>query len=208
MGFSYHQLRTAELADLIAAAQADERDDSPAMNEIIRRFDRKAWTIAAVVCTRPADRDDVANVARLALVRAVRRHRTDGAGFVSYAVTFMTGAARRESQRLAFPYEARLGGFDLAVAVDNSPPALRPWADSVPVPESWGTGRIAKIVAVLPEGQQVLLTDRYVHDLELARIAQVRGTSVSAVSQRLATVHKHVIRIMQTEPVLTRTVAA
>jgi DNA-directed RNA polymerase specialized sigma24 family protein len=195
MGFSYLQLQSLGLTDLIAAAQADDKDDSPAIDEIIRRFDDKSRRIAQAVCLRVADREDVANAARLALVRAVRRHRTDEVGFTAYAVTFMTGAARRESERLALPRETFVPGPDLVLLADHLPPALH-LANNGPDYEGWGTGLIAKIIASLPPRQRTLLTERYIQDLDLARIAYEHGCSVSAVSQRLGTVHRRIRDMM------------
>jgi RNA polymerase sigma factor (sigma-70 family) len=195
MGLSHYQLKTAELTDLIMAAQSDRHDDSPAMNEIIRRFDGKARQIAAAVCLRAADRDDVADVARLALVRAVRRHDAARQGFATYAVAFMNGAARRESKRLACPSETIFGSTDLTATIDR-----RQWhhlPDRKAAQQGWGSGRIDKIIASLPQRQRQLLDERYVQDFDLARIAQMHGSSVSAVSQRLGTAHKHIIRKMQ-----------
>jgi len=197
MGFSYQQLRTAELVDLVAEAQVDKHDDSPAMNEIARRFERKARQIAAALCARPADREDVAIGALVALMRAVRRHDVCRAGFVTYATTFMTGAARRESMRLAALPETCLAGPDLTAAFDSAP-EVRPAVDLRPVQPGWGAGRVAEVIASLPKPRQALLAERYVHDLDLATIAQMHGSSVSAVSQRLKTAHRHVLATMPT----------
>jgi RNA polymerase sigma factor (sigma-70 family) len=200
MGLSYSQLTNADLADLITAAQIDEHDNSPAMNEIIRRFDRRARHIAAAVCLREADRDDVADVARFALVRAVRGHDVSRQGFVTYAAAFMTGAARRESMRLAYPAEACLDGADLAAAIDN------PKKHQMSLDVSWGSGRLGKVIVDLPAPQQQILSERYIQDLDLAQIAQRHGSSVSAVSQRLGTAHKRILKMMQ--PIAPTAVAA
>jgi RNA polymerase sigma factor (sigma-70 family) len=195
MGPLHHQLREAELADLIVAAQSDEHDDSPAMNEIICRFDNKARGIAAAVCLRAADRDDVANAARIALVRAVRGHDVAREGFATYAITFMTGAARRESKRLACPQETYVESADLAAAIDD--PKRCQIAGRTAACQDWSPGRISKIVASLPPRQRELLDVRYLQDFDLVRIAQLHGSSVSAVSQRLKTAHKHINRQMR-----------
>jgi RNA polymerase sigma factor (sigma-70 family) len=201
MGLLYQQLAAAGLAELITAAQADDHDDSPAMNEIIRRFDPKARQIAAAVCFREANHDDVASAARFALVRAVRRHHTAHGGFAAYAVKFMTGAARRESRRLACPQEQCYPGPDLGVIADRTPPVMRVIAEATEADQrDWGTGRIAKIIAGLPPRQQALLAERHIDDMDLARIARLHGSSVSAVSQRLATAHRHVLAMLESTP--------
>jgi RNA polymerase sigma factor (sigma-70 family) len=204
MGLSYSQLKSGDLAQLIEAAQSDVRDDSPAMHEIILRFEGKIRRIAAAVCHRAADRDDVANVCRLALLRAVRRHDVTRQGFATYAIAFMTGAARRESMRLAYPAETCFDTAELADAIDN--PARVETADGMTVDVIWGTGRLGTVIIELPTPQQRLLHERYVQDLDLMRIAQMHGSSVSAVSQRLGTVHSRILRMMQ--PIVATAVAA
>src|SRR5690242_14594041 len=100
MGSCVSRLQSTNLDRLIADAQRNSQDDSPEMGEIIRRFDRLARRIARSRTSCPTLQDDVANVARVALVRAVRRH--DGRiGFARYAHMFMRGAAGRELKRLA-----------------------------------------------------------------------------------------------------------
>lgn len=193
MGVSYpQQLKSTDLTDLIAAAQADEHDDSAAMNEIIRRFDGKAQQIAYAVCLRDSDHDDVANAARLALVRAVRLHQAQRRGFIVYATIHMTGAARRESQRLTRPQEVRLPSPDIVRLDDRTPMALSLVSDSADDNLGWGSGPVAEVIADMPPDQQVLLSERYIADLDLAEIARLHGSSVSAVSQRLKTAHRHI----------------
>lgn len=192
MVFSYPHTDAASLADLITAAQADDSDDSPAMNEIVRQFTSRAWQIARAVCLRPADRENVVSAALLALTRAVRRHQADRGGFTTYAVTYMTGAARRESERLACPQETSLAGPDLVLVAERQPRAVPRVASCQSEQAGWGEGRIGKIIASLPKPLQTLLTERYIHDLELRRIAHLHGSSVSAVSQRLGTAHRRI----------------
>jgi RNA polymerase sigma factor (sigma-70 family) len=192
VGFSYPHTQTASLADLIAAAQAHDSDDSPAMGEIIRRFTDKARDIARAVCLRPADHEDVVSAALLALTRAVRRHQTDRGGFTTYAVTSMTGAARRESKRLACPEETSLAGPDLVLVAESVPRAVPLVATSRPDQADWGEGCVAKIVASLPKPMRTLLAERYIHDQDLGGIADRHGCSVSAVSQRLGTAHRRI----------------
>lgn len=197
MSLLHESLAAVDLADLIAAAQGDGCDDSPAMNEIIRRFDRKARQIAAAVALRIADRDDVVNAARLALVRAVRRHRGDYGRFPAYAAIFMTGAARRESKRSADLPETCLAGPDIVRVADGVSVARSPRADDLADVNGWGTGRVAQIISALPQRQQALLAERYIFDLDLGRIARLHGTSVSAVSQRLRTAHRQVLAVLR-----------
>jgi RNA polymerase sigma factor (sigma-70 family) len=166
------------------------------MNEIIRRFDTKARQIAVAVCRREANHCDVANAARLALVRAVRRHCVEQRGFTSYAVKFMIGAARRESRRVAYPREICFPGPDVALVIDHKPSVLRLTAYGSTDQGGWDAGRIAKIIASLPQPQQTLLAERYIHDMDLVGIARLHGSSVSAVSQRLATIHRRLTSVL------------
>ena len=54
----------------------------------------------------------------------------------------------------------------------------------------WGDGALAAAIGRLTVSQQVIVECRYVNDEELSTIARATGTTVSAVSQRLATIHR------------------
>ncbi len=181
MGFLFEELSTMELTDLVKLARSEERDDSLAMGEIIRRFNAKAVAIARSICLSPADQDDVANAARYGVVKAVRAHDPARPGFANYVVAFMVGAARRESKRLA-PRDICLQGRDLA--------QLMPKVWLVEAGNDFGWGDVDHVVRALPEDQIALLTERHVNDSALGGMATARGTSVSAVSQRLKTLHQ------------------
>lgn len=56
----------------------------------------------------------------------------------------------------------------------------------------WGGGVVDAAISRLTPAQQQTATMRYVDDLQLGEIANVNGTSVAAVSQRLATIHRTV----------------
>lgn len=191
MGFSVSGLREQSIEEVVALAQRDTSDDSPAMNEIVRRFERKATVIAETLTDDIALRPDVSQAALIGLTPAVRRHQVGRAGFLTYAVKYMSGAARRELHRWRTPMTASLSVPEVwqaacAVAAPVSCPGQR----------GWGYGRAAAALATLPERQRYLLTDRYVEDKPLGDIAMACGTSVPAVSQRLATAHKAVATLL------------
>jgi RNA polymerase sigma factor (sigma-70 family) len=185
MGASVSGLQVQPLEDVVALAQGDPDNTSAPMNEVVRRFEPRAAAIAASLTDDGAVRPDLHQEALVGLMRAVRRHQAGRPGFLTYAVKFMTGRARRELRK-----------WKKSATVSLSQPAVWQAACAVaaPVTEvgqvSWGYGRGANAVATLPERQRELLTERYVDDKQLGDIAMACGTSVPAVHQRLATAHK------------------
>jgi RNA polymerase sigma factor (sigma-70 family) len=187
MGLSPHELRTASLSVLITAAQANHLHDTPEMNEVIRRFEPLARRLSYGLA-RNHLQDDVANAARLGLVRAVRRHDNTHPGFAAYARRYMTGAALRELKRwqaeqaIAAERLDESEAFAIGYSQQSVMDRLAPW----------GEGSVATSIDKLSLTQQRIATLRYVHDAPLEIIARATGTSVSAVSQRLATIHRRV----------------
>jgi RNA polymerase sigma factor (sigma-70 family) len=168
---------------LIALAQADERDDTDAMNAILRRYEPMTKKIASVLTATNRDcYDDVANACRIGLVRAVRRHDPIRAGFTAYAQRFMRGAALRE---LRYWSDAKTRPTP---DLDTADPAGGDVADERLAP--WGSGLVAELMANLSPEQQRIAALRYRFDASLAAIAAETGTSVPAVSQRLRTIHR------------------
>jgi RNA polymerase sigma factor (sigma-70 family) len=179
----------ASLDELIAAAQLNPRDDSPQMDEIVRRFDCLAMKVARGLTSRAALREDLANAARLALVRAVRRHDLARVGFPHYAEKFMRGAASREFGQWTRQSSKEVAEHNADVPKD---PTIRLDTSWIMLPWSWGEGQVADIVQLLAPRNQQLLHERYVEDRLLADIAHTGSTTESAVSQRLRTVHRMV----------------
>jgi RNA polymerase sigma factor (sigma-70 family) len=181
MGNSVADLGETQLDEILIAAQNDASDDSEAMNEIVRRFQRRAANLARTLTRRAEVHDDLQQAALIALVTAVRRHDPTRAGFVTYAGGYMLGAARRElsnwtGQMPDSLSEPSVWAAACAVAAVSPEPGLH----------CWGYGRAACAVSGLPERQRVLLHRRYVEDVLLTVMAVEAGTSVPAVSQRLA----------------------
>jgi len=120
-------------------------------------------------------------------VRAVRRHDTHRAGFPSYAERFMRGAGlhelkfwqRNEAEWTLRDDDGEEAAPDLIEALNHR---LAPWGD----------GPLAEAVQELSPSQQQLAELRYVHDAPLEMIASEAGTSISAASQRLATIHRRI----------------
>jgi RNA polymerase sigma factor (sigma-70 family) len=168
MGLLSCNTDSAPLPTLITIAQADEYDDSEAMNAIIRRYEPMTKRIAGALTAPSHDYyDDVANACRLGLVRAVRRHDGRHAGFTAYAQRFMRGAALRE---------------------------LRIWTETstLPLTDDNAAEASGDVVSDLSPQQQRIAALRYQCDASLATIASETGTSVPAVSQRLRTIHRKV----------------
>jgi DNA-directed RNA polymerase specialized sigma24 family protein len=84
----------------------------------------------------------------------------------------------------------------VVLVADRVPQAEILVADDAAGQHGWGTGRTARVIAGMPPKQQTLLAERYTHDLDLSSIVQLHGGSVSSVSQRLKTAHRHVLAMM------------
>lgn len=194
MGFSLSTPDVADMAELLAAAKAEPSDDSPAMNQIVSRFDRLAVKIAVSLTRCGHLQQDLANESRIACVRAVRAHDSARAGFPSYAERYMRGAALRELRRNSTPNAISMTNDVLAASVDR-----HATGDVTRCDTSWGGGKTAGVVAQLKPTYRRLLHCRYIEDAPLKLIAAEAGTSVSAVSQRLSTAHRLVARLMTVE---------
>ncbi|MGN6275171.1 MAG: sigma-70 family RNA polymerase sigma factor [Solirubrobacterales bacterium] len=190
--------RRAELQGLLEDAQSEPEDDSPAMNEIVRRFEGLAQKIARSLTADEFLQEDLADEALIALVKAVRRHDSSRPTFPAFAQVYMRGAAIRElghwsrtgSERAdRAPLEIPLEATDL---VDHLPPAGQPEEEALVQLAPWGAGQVAEVIEGLDEPRVRLLKLRYVEDAPLAAIADEAEVSVSAISQRLDTVHRRI----------------
>jgi DNA-directed RNA polymerase specialized sigma subunit len=177
-------LEAVPLRDLVVTAQADPSDGSAAMNEIVRRFQPRAVQLAARLTERWWLHDDLVQVALMELLKAVRRHDPLRRGFSRYAWLYMEGAARRELEPWTTVDCESLSEPTTQAAVEA---LVAP--SPVPGTYTWGYGAAGHIVRGLPKRQQELLNHRYIEDASLAEIAAIDGTSIPAVSQRLATAH-------------------
>jgi RNA polymerase sigma factor (sigma-70 family) len=187
MGAFVSRLSSVELDDLLATAKADSDNDSDAMNEIVRRLLPMARGIARRVTSCREIHEDLVSVALLSVIGCVRRHDPQYDGFIAYVRIAMTGAARREAQRLltanvigmsgeVLSYlETQRGFFETSHYFDQ---------------ELWGVGPTALAVTSLKSSQQQLLSQVYVCGISLTEIALVDRTGVSAVSQRLKVSHR------------------
>jgi RNA polymerase sigma factor (sigma-70 family) len=179
----------AGLSELIADAQRNSGDDAPAMNEIVRRFEGLTMRLSRSM-TRSFDlQDDLANAARVALVRAVRRHDQSRAGFPAYAEKYMRGAVLREYQKWVLP---EIPNADLVEATAQIPDVEAPQEQVLDQLAPWGSGQIAAAIDQLDPSQHQIVSLRYAEDASIASIAKLAGTTPSAVSQRLATIHRAV----------------
>lgn len=180
------------LDELVARAQSAAADDSPEMREIIRRFDGLAKKIARSFSSCPHTQEDLANVGRVGLVRAVRAHRVGTPGFPSYARQFIRGAVRRAWLRMRV-----LHSKEFTTDPCDMPDVYRE-ADEfervVRAGSPWDTDSVGSAVAALSADHQRLLVQRYEHEMLLREMAAGEGTSVPAVSQRLATAHRALAR--------------
>lgn len=183
----------ADLGDLITEAQTLGQTDDRAITEIVRRFEGLTKKIGRQVANGRTYRADVENAARFALTRAVYRHRGETRTFPAYARLYMTGDARREIGQWLQPDDLSVVELDEAKPKDV--------ITIVPIEEladqaGWGSGDTADVITTLDQGRQRLLRRRYIDDADLATIAAEAGTSVSAISQRLSTIHRQLRSVL------------
>lgn len=175
-----------DLGDLIVEAQAAVQNDL-ALGEIVCRFEPLTKSIGARLAAGRPHRDDVENVARYALTRAIQRHTGPIETFPAYAKRYMSGAAYRELGRWLPPTNA------VTLPIEEVPEraiVMSVSVEDVLEHHGWGGGDTAAAIATLRPIQQHLLRLRYMEDADLAEMAAEADTSVSAVSQRLSTVHR------------------
>lgn len=197
MPMSYLACRRADLQGLLKNAQSEPADDSPAMNEIVRRFEGLAQKISRSLTADEFLQEDLANEARIALVKAVHRHDSSRPTFPAFAQIYMRGAATRE---LGFWSQAS-GETDetspqipleVTDLVEHLPVAEQPEEEALVQLAPWGEGQAAEAIESLDEPRLRLLELRYVEDAPLAAIADDSEASVSAISQRLNTIHRRI----------------
>lgn len=188
VGIFVNRTIRADLDELIADAQSHSSDDTPSMNEIITRFEGLTMRLSRLM-TRSLDlRDDLANAARIALVQAVRHHDRSRAGFPAYAEKYMRGAVLREHQKWMLPETPHAEMVEVAAQA----PEVDPHEQILDQLALWGSGPAAAAIDQLDPSQQQIVTLRYAEDASIASIAKLVGTTSSAVSQRLATIHRAV----------------
>lgn len=205
MPMSHLACRRAELQALLEDAQFEPEDDSPAMNEIVRRFEGLTQKIVRSLTADEFLREDLANAARIALVKAVRRHDSSRPTFPAFAESYMRGAAIRElviwsrtsGEADETPLQIPLATTDLA---ERLPVADQPEVEVLVQLAPWGDGQAAEIIESLDEPRLHLLKLRYVEDAPLVAIAEDAEVSVSAISQRLDTIHRRIAAALAAQP--------
>jgi RNA polymerase sigma factor (sigma-70 family) len=174
------------LRTLLAAAQAVTADDTPAMNEIVRRFEPLAKRFAGGLSKKtPAIYDDLLNAGRYAVVQAVRKH--DGRpGFPTFAEMHVRGAIYRVSLQM-LRERGEMVSIDSAEDVASNSDDVRDLHDRM---APFGSGAVAQTIGKMDATRQKMLMMRYAFDVEMKDIARALGVSAPAVSQRFATMHR------------------
>jgi RNA polymerase sigma factor (sigma-70 family) len=197
VGSFYLRIQRADLEDLVSAAKSKTGNDSPEMNEIIRRFDGLAGAVAKGITPDRHLRDDLANAARMAVVSAVRKHTAGQSGFPSYVKAYMIGAAKRE---LGHWVKGELHEDQRQVGLDDEIDAdalLKVHEDQPPAADrTWGSVQMTSAVGRVTPEQQNMLHMRFIDDMLLGAIADATGTTESAVSQRLGTALRTVQKVL------------
>jgi RNA polymerase sigma factor (sigma-70 family) len=178
MGVSH--FRDYSLDDLLAEAQRYENNDSSAMNEILSRFEPLARKIGSRMAITSQTREDATNAARWGLVQAVRAHKPGRNGFPAFAKLYMRGEASRRLRAIVDPHSTPTSKpFELDISDHEAGHA-----------ETDASLEFEAAISVLTPSQRALAIRRYFDDKSLPQIAAERGITVSAVSQRLSTIHR------------------
>ncbi len=167
------------LDDQLSAAQAAKIDDSPAMADILNRFEGLASSIARTLTSDWSLQQDLTQSARIGVVKAVRNHSVGTLGFPSYAKRYMVGEARRTLMAMTAKNETAIDPIDYELI------------DAVPrdaAPDT--TYEVIDLISVLTPEQQAVATAHYIHGVSVTKIASALGISKPAVSQRLNTIHR------------------
>lgn len=190
VGFTVNQLQIMELEAVVAIAKSDAAGSSRAMNEVVRRFEKRADYFANTLCFVNDDRADVKNAALMAVVAAVRAHDPARGGLKTYIGMTMEGAARRVSKRLGDEWgSAPAKPFDAAVDRDSIREP-RP-IDNIDIVVY---GDLTPAVEALQPRQLRLVERHFIDGLGPKEIADEEGTTTSAVTQRIHTVVNHLRR--------------
>jgi len=179
-------LGSIDLAELVGRAQSDPNNDSAEMNEIIRRFDPLAIKIGKQLTPDWMLQDDLANAARLGLVKAVRKFNQKSA-FAAYAKTYMAYAAKRELtwwKRSAAP-EGSKPLHEIEDGEEVTGAVFKAVLDApLPADRTWGSARVARLVSNLSQPQRVVLELAFIEDFTVSEIAAMESVSPAAISQR------------------------
>lgn len=173
MGFSVTEAMDAPLVDLIREAQAAVSNETAAMNELLRRYEPLARRVVARMAPRDNDRDDLLNGARWGLVKAVRNHDGRAEGFTAFMTLYMRGEAYRAMERTACA--------DIPLADDAFPEEVAPRSAAEP---------LTIPIHLLSAAQRRLVRRHYWEDQTYAAMAREERVSLSAVRQRMLTIHR------------------
>jgi len=183
VGISMFETEDAPLVDLIDEARSVESNDAAAMNELVRRFEPLARSVVGRMQPNRNDYEDVLNGARWGIICAVRKHDGRAEGFTSYVTRYMRGEAFRALERVT---SRDLLPGDEALSEPSAQPA-EPDVPDVPL-------------HALSIDQRDLLHRHYWQDQTYAGIARCDGVSLSAIRQRMMTIHR-VLRPLVVEAV-------
>lgn len=197
MGFSNFALQRTDIDNLLAEAQAYPADDSPAMNELVKRFRPMTSSHAVRLARRHDLIEEITSAGDIAVVRAVRRHNPSVIGFPSYARQTCFRSQQRRCIQITRPERDRDGRSldeihgdptlaNVFAVVDDLDQALSPWGD----------GELAMAVKALPEKWQTALRLKFVDDLSNSEIGYLTGgVTASAISQ---TITRAITQLRQT----------
>lgn len=185
MGLFFSVLAERELVDLVAEAKANDRDNSPEMNEIVRRFRERVTAIAYRICYNAGDRDDVISEMLLEIVRTVRAHDTERDGFVTYLLFRVMSHGRRISQRLALEPDC-IGDDAVGAAYERLSEGIAPAADASAIS---AFGDLTAAVRNLPLRQRTAVYYHLSEDRPVGEVARIEGVTPAAITQRLSSAY-------------------
>lgn len=161
---------------LLADVRTAEGLDSPAMNELLTRYEPLIKSVVRSMGRPDWMFDDLLNGGRWGLVQAVLHHDGRREGVTSYLKRYVRGEAERAVER------------QQATDISTAPEDLPETESLMGLPGSPEYDEV--YFKDLSPTQNLLVVARYRDDKPLAQIARTDGCSVSAVSQRLGTIHR------------------
>src|SRR6478736_2023631 len=172
--------RTSELFDELAAATCEEERDR-VIEQVVLLYLDLCSTMAGRYDGRGIEHEDLVQVARLALVKAVRRYEPGHApSFAAYAVPTISGELKRWFRDRGWVVRPPRRLQELRVNLQSIRAQLEQELGATP-----SDTELAAAVGVSVDDERELLLMRYVEGMTQREIGEARGVSQMQVSRTL-----------------------